>query len=89
LPTFIVPAHNEERSIVGSVGALLGLEYPCLEVIVVNDGSDDTTMEKLRQAYKLQAARILYIAEIATAPSKGFCSLAARNAVVSITASAM
>ena len=66
--TLIVPAHNEERSIVGSVGALLGLEYPCLEVIVVNDGSDDATMEKLRQAYQLQTARILYIADVATAP---------------------
>src|ERR1700723_1739340 len=66
--TIIVPAHNEERSIVGSVGALLRLEYPCLEVIVVNDGSTDATVERLRQAYQLQAARILYIAEIATAP---------------------
>ncbi len=66
--TLIVPAHNEERSIVGSVGALLGLEYPSLEVIVVNDGSDDATMEKLGQAYQLQTARILYIADIETAP---------------------
>ena len=66
--TLIVPAHNEERSIVGSVGALLGLEYPSLEVIVVNDGSSDATMEKMRQAYQLQVARILYIADIATAP---------------------
>jgi cellulose synthase/poly-beta-1,6-N-acetylglucosamine synthase-like glycosyltransferase len=48
--TLIVPAHDEERSIVGCVGALLGLEYPSLEVIVVNDGSEDATMEKLRQA---------------------------------------
>jgi cellulose synthase/poly-beta-1,6-N-acetylglucosamine synthase-like glycosyltransferase len=66
--TLIVPAHNEERSIVGSVGTLLGLEYPCLEVIVVNDGSSDATMEKLQEAYQLQNARVLYIADITTAP---------------------
>jgi cellulose synthase/poly-beta-1,6-N-acetylglucosamine synthase-like glycosyltransferase len=66
--TLIVPAHNEERSIVGSVGALLGLEYPSLEVIVVNDGSSDATMEKLQEAYQLQNARVLYIADITTAP---------------------
>jgi cellulose synthase/poly-beta-1,6-N-acetylglucosamine synthase-like glycosyltransferase len=66
--TLIVPAHNEERSIVSSVGALLGLDYPSLEVIVVNDGSSDATVEKLREAYSLQTARILYIADIATAP---------------------
>jgi cellulose synthase/poly-beta-1,6-N-acetylglucosamine synthase-like glycosyltransferase len=66
--TLIVPAHNEERSIVDSVGALLRLDYPSLEVIVVNDGSSDATLEKLHQAYGLQVARILYIAEITTAP---------------------
>jgi len=66
--TVIVPAHNEERSIVSSVGALLGLDYPSLEVIVVNDGSSDATVERLQEAYGLQTARILYIADIATAP---------------------
>jgi len=66
--TLIVPAHNEERSIVSSVGALLGLDYPALEVIVVNDGSSDATLQNMREAYGLQVARILYIADIATAP---------------------
>ena len=66
--TLIVPAHNEERSIVSSVGALLGLDYPSLEVIVVNDGSTDATVERLQKAYDLRTARILYIADIATAP---------------------
>ncbi len=66
--TLIVPAHNEERSIVQSVGALLALDYPNLEIIVVNDGSSDATVERLREAYGLLPARILYIAEITTAP---------------------
>jgi cellulose synthase/poly-beta-1,6-N-acetylglucosamine synthase-like glycosyltransferase len=66
--TLIVPAHNEERSIVHSVGALLGLDYPHLEIIVVNDGSSDATVERMQKAYGLEAARILYIADIATAP---------------------
>jgi cellulose synthase/poly-beta-1,6-N-acetylglucosamine synthase-like glycosyltransferase len=64
--TLIVPAHNEERSIVSSVGALLALDYPSLEVVVVNDGSSDATVEKLQEAYELKMARILYIAEIRT-----------------------
>jgi cellulose synthase/poly-beta-1,6-N-acetylglucosamine synthase-like glycosyltransferase len=69
--TLIVPAHNEERSIVSSVGALLGLDYPSLEVIVVSDGSSDATMERMQKAYGLEAARILYIADIPTAPVLG------------------
>jgi cellulose synthase/poly-beta-1,6-N-acetylglucosamine synthase-like glycosyltransferase len=66
--TLIVPAHNEERSIVHSVGALLRLDYPDLEIIVVNDGSSDGTLQQLQRAFRLQAARILYVADLPTAP---------------------
>lgn len=43
----IVPAFNEELSIVQSVRAILALEYPEHEVIVVNDGSADRTIQEL------------------------------------------
>lgn len=43
----IVPAFNEELSIVQSVRAILALEYPEHEVIVVNDGSSDRTIQEL------------------------------------------
>src|SRR6266404_4079897 len=39
--TIIAPAHNEEKSIRVAVRNLLELDYPQLEVIVVNDGSED------------------------------------------------
>jgi len=42
--SLLVPAHNEENSIVASVRALLSLDYPSLEVIVVNDGSRDPNL---------------------------------------------
>lgn len=38
--SLLVPAHNEEKSIVASLSSLLELDYPDLEVIVVNDGSE-------------------------------------------------
>ena len=41
--TIIVPAHNEEKSIRVSVWKLLELDYPELEIVVVNDGSQDRT----------------------------------------------
>jgi cellulose synthase/poly-beta-1,6-N-acetylglucosamine synthase-like glycosyltransferase len=50
----IVPAYNESESIVTSVRAMLQVEYPDYEVIVVNDGSTDDTLQKLIDEFKLQ-----------------------------------
>ena len=52
--TIIAPAYNEELSIVQSVRSLLALEYPDHEVIVVNDGSKDATVDKLVEAFGLE-----------------------------------
>ena len=62
----LVPARNEEKSIVESVQSFLKLDYPHLEVIVVNDGSTDRTMEELREKFNLLRTDILYVAEIPT-----------------------
>jgi len=66
--TLIVPAHNEEMFIIDSVRALLALDYPSLELVVVNDGSRDNTLAELRRAFQLRTARLLYIQEIPSAP---------------------
>ena len=50
----IAPAFNEELTIVESVKALLALEYPHHEVIVVNDGSNDNTIGALLQGFDLE-----------------------------------
>lgn len=51
--TIIVPAYNEEKVISESVKALLDLDYPKLEVLLVNDGSKDETMKRLKKEFKL------------------------------------
>lgn len=66
--SLLVPARNEEICIVASVNSLLRLDYPQLEVIVVNDASNDRTMATLSENFGLKRASILYIAEIETAP---------------------
>lgn len=50
----IAPCFNEELSIADSARALLALEYPDHEVILVNDGSNDATLSVLIQEFDLR-----------------------------------
>jgi cellulose synthase/poly-beta-1,6-N-acetylglucosamine synthase-like glycosyltransferase len=69
--TVIAPAHNEETSIRVAVHNLLELDYPQLEVIVVNDGSEDRTFEELREEFRLRQVRVVYVPEAKSAPVRG------------------
>ena len=69
--TIISPAHNEEGSIRVAVRNLLELDYPHLEVIVVNDGSQDRTFEELRDEFRLRLVRAVYVPEAKSAPVRG------------------
>ncbi len=51
--SLIVPSFNEEVSVRESVGCMLRLDYPNYEVIVVNDGSKDRTLEFLIDQFNL------------------------------------
>lgn len=52
--SILAPAYNEEASIIESVEALLHLEFADYEIIVVNDGSKDSTLEKLVDHFQLK-----------------------------------
>ncbi len=52
--SIIAPAYNEEESVINSVNSLLNLKYANFEVIVVNDGSTDKTLERLIEYFKLE-----------------------------------
>jgi len=66
--TILVPAYNESATIEASVTAMLTLEYRNYEVVVVNDGSKDDTMERLRHAFDLYEIPRVYPETIATKP---------------------
>lgn len=51
--SFIVPAYNEEAVIVESVRSLLQTDYPEFEIVVVNDGSKDHTLEVMIKEFEL------------------------------------
>lgn len=52
--SIIAPAYNEEQSIINSVNSLLNLKYANFEVVVVNDGSTDETLQHLIDHFKLE-----------------------------------
>lgn len=51
--SILVPAYNEEAGILGTVRSLLSIEYPEYEIVVINDGSTDDTLERLKQDFDL------------------------------------
>lgn len=52
--SILVPAYNEEASIITSIHAMLQLRYGEFEIVVINDGSTDHTLDKLIKHFELQ-----------------------------------
>jgi len=65
--SLIVPAYNEEVTIVDSVNSLVQCDYPRFEVVVINDGSSDGTLERLERAFRLRRTEVPYRPAIGTA----------------------
>lgn len=51
--SIIAPAYNEETTITSSIHSLLQINYPDYEIIVVNDGSTDKTVEVMIKEFKM------------------------------------
>ncbi|HUG38884.1 MAG TPA: glycosyltransferase family 2 protein [Longimicrobiales bacterium] len=64
----LAPAHNEAATIETSLRALLALEYPDLEIVVINDGSSDATLDVLRDRFELEPVHTIYRRRIPTRP---------------------
>ena len=78
--SILVPAHDEEKTIVDTVRSLLMTNYPEFEVIVINDGSNDGTLRQLASAFELRRLDRVYRRSLDTAPVRAiFGSLAYPN----------
>ncbi len=55
--TIVTPAYNEEVTVVQTVKSLLTLDYKLYEIIVVDDGSKDSTSQQLIDAYNMNPVR--------------------------------
>jgi peptidoglycan-N-acetylglucosamine deacetylase len=73
LPTIsiIAPAYNEEANIIESANSLLNLKYPDYELIIVNDGSSDQTLNTLIDYFNLERIDRNIEESIHTMPFRG------------------
>lgn len=55
----VVPAYNEEVTICDSIDAILKQTYDHFDIIIINDGSSDSTLEKLITKYDLKPSKKL------------------------------
>ncbi|MDD3170913.1 MAG: glycosyltransferase [Bacilli bacterium] len=51
--SIIVPAYNEEYTIIGSIKSLLKLDYNLYEIVVIDDGSKDETSKKVIEEFHM------------------------------------
>ena len=69
--SIIAPAYNESKSIVDNIRALLALHYNHFEVIIINDGSKDDTLEKIVKVYELEKVDFSFKPVLVTQQIKG------------------
>lgn len=69
--SILAPAYNEAANIVDNVHSLLSLHYNNYDVVVINDGSTDQTLNKLIDAFKLQKVNYAINQHINTKPIRG------------------
>lgn len=69
--SILTPAFNEENNIIESVRAFLQIQYPNLQIIVINDGSTDQTLQKLKDRFELTPINLVVRTQLDTQPIRG------------------
>lgn len=69
--SLLVPAYNEGATIAASVRSMLQLSYSELEIIVINDGSKDRTLDVLKREFSLVPFPEAYRIQLETKPVNG------------------
>jgi cellulose synthase/poly-beta-1,6-N-acetylglucosamine synthase-like glycosyltransferase len=75
LITLLVPAYNEEVTIIESMRSLFRLRYPRFEIVICNDGSKDRTMEILLREFRFVRSDVEHSDHLGCSPIRGFYEL--------------
>jgi cellulose synthase/poly-beta-1,6-N-acetylglucosamine synthase-like glycosyltransferase len=68
--SIVAPAYNEEVTIINNVSSMLTVNYPNFEVVIVNDGSKDKTLDLLIEFFEMVETPYAYVEKIKTKPFK-------------------
>mgnify|MGYP006159839215 CR=1 FL=1 len=68
--SIVAPAYNEEVTIINNVSSMLTVNYPIFEVVIVNDGSKDKTLDLLIEYFEMVETPYAYVEKIKTKPFK-------------------
>lgn len=69
--SILVPAYNEEKTIVDTLRSLLALDYDDYEVVVANDGSSDNTLQILISTFQFEKVEVMPSDICESKPIKG------------------
>lgn len=80
--SILTPAHNEELNIVQTVLSLMALDYPSYEVVVINDGSTDQTLEILKKEFDLRPIKFVFRPTLKSKPIRGIYASATHSKLI-------
>ena len=75
--SLLIPAYNEDATVVATVRSMLQLNYSHFEIIVINDGSTDRTLDQLKEAFDLHLFPEVVRRRLTTKPIRGIYRSAA------------
>ena len=68
--SIVAGAYNEQNTIVDNINSLLAQNYPKFEIVIVNDGSKDETLERMIAAFDLVETPYDYVYKVYCKPFK-------------------
>jgi cellulose synthase/poly-beta-1,6-N-acetylglucosamine synthase-like glycosyltransferase len=69
--SILAPGYNESATCVESINSLLKLNYPTAEVIFINDGSKDDTLDVVVKQFDMVKTERVYVPALTTKPVRG------------------